>query len=285
MFGFRPDGRQIKTLPPFFRIIPYVMHKRVDSQNATRQEIDYAPVTAYIRECKKQGRMVSLMSVIIAAYVRAVSEHPELNRFVVNKKIYKRNHICISFITLKVYDKHRVVETAVKIFCEPEDTLSIISERVNEAIARNRKLEEKNSTDKLINTLMSVPLLPVTLVNGIKLLDRYGLLPRKIIDAIPFHTSLFITNMASIKMNDIFHHLYEFATTSVFISMGKKQKKLELQKDGVVREREVIPLGIVTDERICSGVSYAMCFNVIEHYLQNPALLETPPERVIKDID
>ncbi len=61
----------------------------------------------------------------------------------------------------------------------------------------------------------------------VKLMDRCGLLPRKIIDLSPFHTSLFITNLASINTEAIFHHCYEFGTTSVFVCMASLRQLYE----------------------------------------------------------
>lgn len=52
------------------------------------------------------------------------------------------------------------------------------------------------------------------------------MLPRKLIDLSPFHTSLFITNLASINTSFIYHHCYEFGTTSVFLCMGKPVPKM-----------------------------------------------------------
>lgn len=39
-------------------------------------------------------------------------------------------------------------------------------------------------------------------------------------DALPFHTSLFVTNMASIGMTRVYHHIYNFGDTTMFLSLG-----------------------------------------------------------------
>ena len=39
MFGRRSDGRKLKTIPPFFRVIPNIMLERVDSQVYFKQDI------------------------------------------------------------------------------------------------------------------------------------------------------------------------------------------------------------------------------------------------------
>lgn len=104
----------------------------------------------------------------------------------------------------------------------------------------------------------------------VKLMDRCGLLPRKIIDLSPFHTSLFITNLASINTNSIFHHCYEFGTTGVFVSMGKP---IANYMSGEYNKK-MIPLSVVMDERICTGHEYALFWASVRRYLKHPELLE-----------
>jgi hypothetical protein len=57
-------------------------------------------------------------------------------------------------------------------------------------------------------------------------------MPRFVIDASPFHTSLFLTNNASVGLPAVFHHIYNFGSTTMFWSMGAPRKKIDLDKDG-----------------------------------------------------
>ena len=118
-----------------------------------------------------------------------------------------------------------------------------------------------------------------------KLLDKYFTLPFSVIHASPFHTSLFVTNLASIRTNAIFHHLYEFGTTGIFVSMGQPIKKTILDDENNPIEEKVMELGIVTDERIANGHYYGKCFKELNRYLKNPEILEEKPATVVKDPD
>ena len=113
-----------------------------------------------------------------------------------------------------------------------------------------------------------------------ELMDRCGLLPRKIIDLSPFHTSLFITNLASINTNSIFHHCYEFGTTGVFVSMGKP---IANYMSGEYNKK-MIPLSVVMDERICTGHEYALFWASVRRYLKHPELLEGKPTEESADL-
>ncbi len=268
----RKDGKPVKNIPAFGRIIPYIMSSRQDSQNMFRADIDAKPIDDFINKWRKQDVRISRMTLILSAYLRIVSEHPALNRFVVGKTIYARNHFVVSFVMLKG-DSMDGEETVVKIPLELDDSVFDVARKVDDAIIRNREMSNQNSTDELIEKIMRVPLIPSLIVAILKGMDRMGFLPRSIIDASPFHTSLFLSNLASLRMNYIYHHLYEFGTTSEFITMGQQTKTLALVRGEVV-EKKMYPLGIVLDERICPGDYFARCFKRLEHFLRNPHLLE-----------
>lgn len=271
----RADGKRVKKLKPFFEIIPYIMNRRVDAQNYIMQEIDATAMREYIAQKRGSGAGISHLSLVITAFFKTALEYEQLNYFVVNKKIYHRNHFCVSFVTLKSDGgDERTEQTVSKLFFEPGDDIFSISKKINDAIGENREIETSNDMDKLLGRLMRFPGLAWFSVGMLKILDRYGLLPRKVLDASPFHTSLFVTNMASIRSNPIYHHLYEFGTTSIFAAIGQSKKRIALQRNGHLKEKTVLPIGIVTDERIASGHYYVEAFRKMERYLKNPELLE-----------
>ena len=268
----RPDGTRVKNLPPLVAAIPYIMPKRYDAWNTITENIDEEVIKEFIRDQRRQGVRLNHMSVIISAYYKASLENPKLNYFVMNRKIYKRNHFCVSFVIMKKLADGSPSETALKIYLEPEDTVFTVNEKIKSAIAANEKTEQSNSTDHFARFMFSVPGLPRFVVGLAYFLDKHGLLPRKVIDLSPFHTSLFITNLASIKTSFIHHHCYEFGTTSVFVCMGKPVPNY-MAGD---LSRKMMPLGIVMDERICTGYEYAAFYSDFKGYLRDLSQLETP---------
>lgn len=278
---YRSDGYRVLSTDPIYQIVPHIMPKRYDASNSIKVDIDLEPIQNYIKECRKKGISVSHMSVIIAGYLRIVSQNPYLNRFVMNKKIYSRNHFCVSFVTLTPGSE---TDTVSKLYFNLDDTLPVVNEKITAAIERVRNHGGPNSMDKLIAKLCRTPFLLTFSIGFLKLLDRFFTLPFSIVDASPFHTSLFVTNLASIRTNTIYHHLYEFGTTGVFVSMGQPMKKPRLNGE-TFEEKKVMELGIVTDERIANGHYYGRCFKELSKYYKNPALLETPPESVVSDPD
>ncbi|MBO4868120.1 MAG: hypothetical protein J5585_00245 [Clostridia bacterium] len=277
----RPDGKRIKNADPMYQVAAFIMDKRVDSMNMITVDLPLDPMNAYIHKVRNErGMALSPMGLLLAGYLRTACDFPALNRFVVNKRIYTRTEFCAGLVVLKSGGEEG---TMSKIYFDLNDTVFDVQRKIDEYIEKNRNVENNNSTDKLIKTLLSIPGLCSFGVGLFKFLDRHGLLPKKIIDASPFHESLLISNLASIRTNHIYHHVYEFGTTSVGITMGNPRVVPRLSRDEVVFER-TLPLGVVMDERICSGSYFAAAFKRLTAYLKNPTLLEVPPTEIKHDI-
>ena len=278
----RADGKRLKNFDPMYTVAAHVMNKRIDAMNMVTLDIPYDPVQNYINEKRKQGKNISHMAVLVSAYLRTVTEFPLLNRFIVNCKPYARNELSIAMVVMKAGELDH--GTMSKMYFEPTDTIFDVNEKINTYIDENRNAPENNGTEKFIKILLSIPGILRIGVGFFKLLDKYGLLPKKIIDISPFHNSLAISNLASIRTNHIYHHCYNFGTTSVFITMGNSREIPKRHGNEIVFEK-CMPLGVVMDERICSGGYFAMAFRKMSKYMKNPALLELPPEVINEDPD
>lgn len=277
----RRDGKRIKNADPMYTVAAYVMDKRVDAMNYITVDIPVEPMQNYINAKRKDDIIISHMALIICAYLRTSTEFPALNRFVVNKKIYTRNEFCVGMVVLKPGDTEGH-GTMSKVYFEPTDTIFDVQRKIDEYIEKNRAAGSTNSTDNMIKTLLKIPGLCNFGVGFFKFLDKHGLMPKSVIDLSPFHATFSITNLASIRTNHIYHHIYEFGTTSLFISMGNMRYVPKLHHGEIMLEK-CLPLGIVMDERICSGSYFAAVFKKLSSYLKDPTLLEVPPEKILHD--
>ena len=278
---YRADGYRVRGNDAMYELVPYIMPYRYDASNSVTVDIDLDLMQDYIKKCRKKGINMSHMSIIIAGALRIASQNPFLNRFVMNRKIYARNHFFVSFATLQ---PGKTSDTVNKLYFSLDDDIFTVNRKVQEAIERTQQPTSQNALDKLMASLVRIPFLVGAAVGVLKFIDKYFTLPFSIINISPFHTSLFITNLASIRTNAIYHHLYEFGTTGIFISMGQPERRIE--KNGeTVEEKKIMPLGIVTDERIANGHYYGRCFRELNRYYKNPELLEVPPEQVVRDPD
>ena len=147
-------------------------------------------------------------------------------------------------------------------------------------IEANRKEESAGFLLTLVNVLLKVPGLATTAVSLVKLLDRYGLCPKLLLDILPFHSSMFITNNASIGLMRVYHHIYNFGNVGMFLGMGIPKRFNTVDGKGNVQRKCVLPIGIVVDERVCGGATFAKAFAVMKQCLQHPEILEKEPEKV-----
>lgn len=273
MFGHRSDGKKIKKLTPIFKIMPCVMLDRADSQVYFKQDIALKHLDEYIDRKAEEGIRLSYMNIIYAAIVRIIGERPRLNRFAMNGALYQRNKIYVSLVIKKSLTDDGV-ETPIKLKFNGDENIFEIKEKLDATIEKNKDVEAANKTDKLVSILSAIPSgLIRAIVKFLMFLDKHGIMPKKIIEASPFHTSVFLTNVGSLGIDSIYHHIYNFGTTSMFFSMGKK-KKSYIYEDEEFKEEKCITLAFVGDERICDGYYYASSFKLLSKYLKKPELLE-----------
>ena len=286
-FGDRSDGRKVRTIDPLTKFMPYVMSQRCDACNTYADMFDMTKTEQYCRERVKNGQTnFSFLHVMLAAYVRTVSQRPAINRFISGQKIYARNDIQV-VMTIKKTLTTDSPETCIKVRFDPTDTIDDVYEKFNKAVTDvTSKPEEKSAFDKLNKTLTLIPgLLCRWTVKFLNFLDYFGLLPKKLLWLSPFHGSLIITSMGSLGIRPIYHHIYNFGNLPIFIAYGGKRSVVSCDKEGRTSVKKYAEIKVVTDERICDGFYYASAFKYIRRLVENPELLEAKPEKVFEDID
>ena len=280
MFGHRPDGKRLRDVDPIIQITPYLMPMRCDSQVFLEHKIDYEKLSRYIVRKGQEGQKITFLQVIAAAYVRGVSQYPQMNRYIFNKQYFARNNCSISYAVLKDPQNPESAESTVRIEFDPSDTIFDVRDRMNDAVEKARATEDGDFVIRLAKTVLKIPGLTTFVVNLYRLLDRYGLAPKFIIRQLPFYSGVFLTNNASIGLHHVLHHIYNFGNVSQFMAMGGVMKEAYTEPDGKTRMRRWLPIGITADERVCSGAHYALFFSTVMHMLDNPEMLEQPPEEV-----
>ncbi|MEA4890071.1 MAG: hypothetical protein VB070_11465 [Clostridiaceae bacterium] len=284
-FGDRSDGRKIRTIAPYDTVSPYIMGLRSDAQNYLMDKFDTDAVDQYVHLKRRSGlEKFGVMHVILAAYIRTISQKPRLNRFIAGQKIFARRKIEVNMAVKK---KLRMDETntVIKIRFNHTDTAEQVYLRFEEAMDKAFGSGENDfdGTARIINYIPG--LLKKFTIWFLKLLDYFGLLPAFLLDVSPFHGSLFITSMGSLGIPPIFHHLYTFGNVPVFLAFGAKRYDNQLADNGAVIKRKYIDYTFVTDERICDGFYFASGLKLFRSYLADPAILDTPPLKVIEDIE
>ena len=274
----RYDGWRVRNVDAVYNVIPFIMRTRMDSQNLFEENMPLEPVEEFIRQHREDMPDLSFMHVLMAAMVRMIAEKPYLNRFVVWNKIYARNTIHIS---LMIKRKQSNTETMIKPEFEPEDTLPDVLRKVSALVDVNIMDDARNGMDAIARFFGYIPAWIIRFAIWVLFrLDSIGWLPKGIQKASPFHCSAFLTNVGSLGIGPIYHHLYEFGTCSMFLAMGNKHKMRIVKRAGEHIDKRLIGLKFVTDERICDGQYYASAMKLLRRLLSNPSLLMEPPAKV-----
>lgn len=284
-WGDRKDGRKLRTLSPYDTVSPYIMVTRSDAQNYLSDQFETTAADHFVHQKRQEGLVdFGILHVMLAAYVRMLSQKPRINRFIAGQKVFARYNIEVN-MAVKRQLKADETNTIVKVIFEPADTAADVYNRFQEALAK-AFADTENDFDVTARVINLIPgLLKKFTVWLLRLLDYFGLLPAALLKVSPFHGSMFITSMGSLGIPPIFHHLYTFGNVPVFIAFGAKRYAQEWNKQGHLVRRKYIDFTVVTDERICDGFYFASGLKLMRQFLANPAVLDLPPEQVVADID
>lgn len=284
MFGKRSDGLELKKIDPLFKLMPNIMMERSDAHVYFNQDVALSGIQEYISKKAEEGITITTLDVIFAGIVRLLAEKPKLNRFAIRGRIYARKGITLS-IAIKKSLTDDGQETTLKIHFDGTENIFEVRDKLQKLISQNKDTNVDNDTDKTAKIFSKIPTsIMIKAIKFVKFLDNHGKLPKALIEISPFHTSCFVTNVGSLGIDSIYHHLYNFGTTSLFFAIGKKKKSYIFGEEEI-KEDKSINLAFVGDERICDGYYFAHSFRVLTKYLKKPELLEEKLESAAIDPD
>lgn len=284
-FGDRKEGRLLRSLPAFAKFVPFIMPTRNDACNQYEESFEVSDVDRRLRKLRVDGNKgIGILHFIIAAYIRGVSMLPGMNRFVVGRRIYARDNIEV-VMTVKRSLAIDATETTIKVVFEPTDTIFDVYRKMSEKIDEIKTVEGNNNTEDVAEAMCKAPRFLLRFALTIlRIMDYFGWLPQSLLDASPFHGSMIITDLGSLRIGPIYHHIYNFGTLPVFISFGAKRHAYELDRHGNMVDRKYFDCKFVMDERTVDGHYYAQFLQAFRYICQHPEIVETPPSKVVEDV-
>ena len=284
-FGDRKDGRLLRSLPAYTTFMPYIMPTRNDALNLYEESMEVTEVDRRLRRLRVDGyKGIGILHFMIAAYIRLVSMLPGLNRYVAGRRIYAANDITV-VMTIKRALTIDATETSIKVHFEPTDTIFDVYRKMNEKIDEVKASEEHNNTEDVAEALSRLPRFILRFVIGVlRMMDYFGWLPESLVEASPFHGSLIVTDLGSLRIKPVFHHIYNFGTLPVFIAFGAKHHVYELDRHGNMVDRKYVDCKFTIDERTADGHYWAQAFQAWRYIFQHPEILEQPPTRIVEDV-
>lgn len=279
-WGDRRDGIWVKDAPGLNVLMASLFPKRTDCEVYIRQEVDITELLKYIEA--KNGPdapyKTTMFHCMVAMVARVINERPYLNRFVQGGRIYQRDEISISFVAKRRFADHSE-EALMQYIPEGGHTLADASRKIVGDVHEMRSSPQANGIDDTINKLAKLPrLLLMLIVRIVRWLDFWGKVPKALTEGDSNYATVLLSNLGSIKCPSVYHHLNNYGTTSVIITIGAMEKKPVVTADGSVQMRDVVDLGATLDERIADGFYFARSLKLIQYICDHPEILDRPLE-------
>ena len=283
--GDRKEGRLLRSLPGFAKFIPYIMPQRNDRYIHYEEAFEVTQLDRMLRKLRVDGyKGIGILHFLIAAYIRGISRMPGINRFVVGRRIYARNNIEV-VMTVKRALSIDATETTIKVVFEPTDTILDVYRKMNEKIDEIKSSEENNGTEDVADLIARLPRFLIRFaLTVLRVMDYFGWIPQSLLNVSPFHGSMIITDLGSLRIGPIYHHIYNFGTLPAFIAFGAKRHAYELNRRGEMVDRKYVDCKFVLDEGIVDGHYWAQILLAYRYMFEHPEILLSPPSKVVEDI-
>lgn len=275
--GDRKDGQRVRDLDIMHKAMPFLLPKRTEAEVYLNETIDVTNALIYIKQKNEEGPgyKMTLFHLILSGLSKTVIHRPYLNRFISGRRYYQRREVSFSFVAKQEFsDKGE--ESMMVLRADGDTTLDVIGRTVA-GVVKDVRNAGGNELDGVVKTLVSLPRPLLRLVaTGLNVLEYYGKVPADFSAMLPQYTTVFIANLGSIKCGAPYHHLTNFGTNSIMITIGEIHKEYRIGSDGTPQIRDVVELGATLDERIADGFYFARSIKLLKYLLEHPYLLEAP---------
>ena len=272
----RIDGKYIKPVDGIHKIFPYLCDKRCDSEVHIYKTLNITKLLKYLEKENKnisdKRKQITVFHTLITLFSKLLYIRPLLNRFIQGKRYYQRNNISMAFVAKNKFSddaEERLTILDVKEYMNLKDISNEILTNVQKV-----RTEGTNSIDKLLNKVTVMPRWLLSIfIKIVKLLDFYGKTPKSLMNGDINYASVLLTNLGSIKCDAIYHHLNNYGTNSIVVTVGEIKYE---------KSKATITLGLTCDERIADGFYFAKSLKILDYLVDNPELLD---EEVSKKIN
>ena len=277
-WGDRRDGRWVKA-PGLQTVMAYLMPKRTDCEVYLNDTLDATELLQYLEQKNAQHPeyKTTVFHCMIMSMARMVKERPKMNRFIQGYRMYERDEISISFVVKRRFADGGE-ESLMVLVPKDDDTLDTVSRKIVGDVKETRKSETSTGgVDALLDGFAKLPR-PILMlaIRIIRYLDFWGINPKVLTQGDPDYTTILCSNLGSIKAPAVYHHLNNYGTNSVMVTIGTLHKEELVMPDGTKAIRDVIDFGATLDERIADGFYFARSLRLLKHIFAHPELLDQP---------
>ena len=284
--GDRRDATLVRDLDSMHVFMPIMMPNRADNEAFIQELVDMSAVEAYLerKNALSPQYKYTFFHVILAALSRTIEMRPRMNRFIIGNRYFDRNHISFSFIVKKAFSDS-ADESVMILKYDPtseKPAIDMIHDKICDFVYSVRQSNKKDGTTDILDTLAKTPMwMRKLIVALLRALDNNGKMPKDLANEDPYNSTVFISNLGSIKLNAGYHHLANWSTNSVFVVVGEKHMQPFYGEDGSVTVKPALNLGLTLDERIADGYYYSKTVRLLKKFLAEPELLDIPSKEAL----
>ena len=278
-WGDRRDGRWVRDVPGLQTIMAHILPNRTDCECYMQDSFDVTELLPYLekKNALHPEYRTTVFHALLMCAARMVTERPKMNRFIQGRRMYERWEISLAFVAKRRFSDNG--EEALMFFVPKEDeTLDTLSYRIAGEVQETRRSESSTGgIDAVIDGFARIPrLLLMPIIRIIRWLDFWGVNPKALTDGDPNYSTIFLSNLGSIKAPAVYHHLNNYGTNSIMVTVGTIHKEERIMPDGSKQIRDVVDIGATLDERIADGFYFARSLKLVKHMFQYPELLDLP---------
>ena len=279
-WGDRWDGYRLRELDPVHVMMPYMFGDRTSNEAVLGEVMDLTQVDKYLaaKNATNPEFKYTWFHFITAAIAKAVYLRPKMNYFIAGGHYYERKKIQIAFnVKRKFSDEGE--EAMAKFVLDPEGGSPVeqVHSYVQQFVTKVRTDKAGVGVDDALRVVSHLPRPLFRLMAwALKRMEYYGIYPKSLAKDDPCYSSVYLTNLGSIKMNADYHHLFNWGTISFFVTIGEKKLRPFWHEDGSYDLRNTIKLGLTIDERIADGYYFAKTLRLVRKIFEHPELLDEP---------
>ena len=262
----RKDAVLLKDPDPFHSIVPYVMPKRTEAEVSTDVIVDISDLLQYLKQAQAEGKEYKLFHCICYAVARTIYHRPKMNIFIAGRKYWMRNDITLSFVAKQKFEDE-AQETLMTLKVKDDMDLDTVAKIIIGDVSKARN-EGNNSLDKTMNFVGNLPRFVLELLFFILArMEYHGIFPEELKKGDPNYTTVLLSNLGSIKADSCYHHLSNYGTNSIMVTIGT------IYHDDS-DDRDKVRMTITIDERIADGFYFAKSLKLLKYILENPVCLK-----------
>jgi hypothetical protein len=251
--GDRWDGTRIRGLDGVHAMMPFLFPNRCDSEVYLYETIDVTDLMEELERVKGENpdAKVTPFHYFIAALAKTLYHRPYLNRFIAGRRYYQRKKLTFAFMVKRFFHD------------EAQEMIMVLD-------VEEMRDHGKTDVDGLLDFLCKMPRFVMRFIMTVfRFLDFHGWMPKSICNSDTNYASVLVSNLGSIKCDACYHHLNNYGTNSIMITIGN------------VHRIPVVDTAITLDERIADGFYFARSVKLLKYLIANPKLLEPPIKEAV----